>query len=70
MLCATLLLDPEFESLLLLHELAVGLVNTLTVTLEKLSEILVLSGMSGLIFVFPTSESHLKVVTDFCVLDV
>ena len=48
LLWATVLLHPEFESLLPLHELGVGLVNTLTVTLEKLSEIVVLSGMSSL----------------------
>ena len=45
---ATLLLDQVFGPLLLLHELGLGLLKTLTVYLEKLKEIVVLSGMLGL----------------------
>ena len=35
LLCHTLLLDPELESLLLLHDLGAVLMNTLTVTMRN-----------------------------------
>ena len=52
-----------FESLLLLHEFDVGLMNTLTVTLAKLGVIVFLRGMTVQFFVCPTSEENLKLVT-------
>ena len=51
LLCATLLIHHEFDSQFLLDQFGVGLVKTLSVMLEQLSEILVLSGMNGLFFV-------------------
>ena len=56
--------------MLLNNELGVGNVNTLIVTQEKLSEIVLLTGLSALFFVRTTSDRHVKLaISVFCVLD-
>ena len=61
LLCATLLFHPEFESMLLLPEVRDGFVNILTVTLEKLSERVVLNVISGLFFCVPHKRTTLEI---------
>ena len=46
-----------------MHELPVGLLNTISVTLEKIMEVVVRSGMIGLFFLCPKSEQHWKLLT-------